>query len=94
MSKAKDYQSILTQLGLGKATEHMSEDELVILLEQLGLVDKTPVESLKIPLFESFDAKGIAKYIKDGKAKKIMIMSGAGISVAAGIPDFRQIIIY
>lgn len=31
----------------------------------------------------------IARLIQDGKCKKIVCMCGAGISVSAGIPDFR-----
>lgn len=41
------------------------------------------------PVLSSFDVEGIAEYIKEGKAKKIICMCGAGVSVSAGIPDFR-----
>lgn len=38
---------------------------------------------------ESATLEGLIKYIKDGHAKKIVFLTGAGTSVAAGIPDFR-----
>jgi len=45
------------------------------------------------PLVDALDELSlvaVAKAIRTGKCKNIIVMSGAGISVAAGIPDFRS----
>jgi len=38
----------------------------------------------------SLDIKGLANYIKNGFTNKILMLTGAGISVQSGIPDFRS----
>eukprot|EP00980_Cylindrotheca_fusiformis_P017648 scaffold5529_cov117-Cylindrotheca_fusiformis.AAC.25 len=38
---------------------------------------------------EKEDIEVLADWIQSGKAKRITVLSGAGVSVAAGIPDFR-----
>ncbi|KAF1916006.1 DHS-like NAD/FAD-binding domain-containing protein [Ampelomyces quisqualis] len=45
----------------------------------------TPPQTLKARTVEA-----LAQYIRDERAKRIVVMTGAGISTSAGIPDFRS----
>ena len=52
--------------------------------EQINKLRPKPVNGLT-----SLDINGLVNYIKTNHAKNIIILQGAGISCAAGIPDFR-----
>ena len=39
---------------------------------------------------KSRSIEGVAELIKDGKAPRIVVLTGAGVSTSAGIPDFRS----
>eukprot|EP00878_Enallax_costatus_P005040 GHUV01005300.1.p1 GENE.GHUV01005300.1~~GHUV01005300.1.p1 ORF type:complete len:247 (+),score=58.91 GHUV01005300.1:197-937(+) len=69
-------------------------DDLVGLLERkLALGDdgsKALLRQLKRePVLPTLDLAGVAQLLKSGRVKRIIAMCGAGISVSAGIPDFR-----
>lgn len=79
--KAIDY--ILESLQNGNVT-----DEIIEHLKKFGISLEYEKPKSTLVLFDSYDIKGIAKKIKE--SKKILVMAGAGISTAAGIPDFRS----
>ena len=41
-------------------------------------------------VLSSFDIDGIAEYLQRNSCRNVVVMAGAGISVSAGIPDFRS----
>ena len=55
-----------------------------------GNYDGDAAEPTPEPLLESFDLEGVAKYIEDNDVHNVIVMVGAGLSCAAGIPDFRS----
>jgi len=48
------------------------------------------MEEKFVPGLPSLDLDGLVQYIKNGHAKHVVFLTGAGTSVAAGIPDFRS----
>jgi len=47
-------------------------------------------DSVRPETLDSRTIDAVAKLIKQGKAKRIVVLTGAGISTSAGIPDFRS----
>ena len=43
-----------------------------------------------MPALSSLDLAGVARFLLAPECKSVSILTGAGVSVAAGIPDFRS----
>jgi NAD+-dependent protein deacetylase SIR2 len=57
----------------------------------MGNESSTPVdESIPPTVLSARTIDGVARYIKERDCKQIVVMTGAGISTSAGIPDFRS----
>lgn len=84
--------------GTGYISESDSEGEseggvadlIAQLRDVLSVGDELGVQLAKPALLPSFDLAGVADLIQSGRARRIIVMCGAGISVSAGIPDFRS----
>lgn len=53
-------------------------------------LDEIDFEDRKGVLEYDLTIRGVCNKIKSGKIKRIVILTGAGISSSAGIPDFRS----
>jgi len=78
--------------NLSSDEETVSESNLLNLLSNLQVREEKSTSSefsSECCLNGDLTLKGVADAINRGDIKNIIVMSGAGLSVAAGIPDFR-----
>ncbi|KDD76014.1 Sir2 family protein [Helicosporidium sp. ATCC 50920] len=73
-------------------SDEVMADLLSRMRDMLGTSRRDSESGLPAPppsRLASLDVAGVADLILSGKAKNIVVMCGAGMSVSAGIPDFR-----
>ena len=70
------------------------EDELSSGVSSLNISSSssssTPSRAPSSSLLPSFTVEAIADLMRSGRARRIIVLTGAGISVSCGIPDFRS----
>lgn len=57
---------------------------------KLGFIEKGSDQETPEQILDEVTFSGIANYIKGDKCRNIIVMTGAGVSTSAGIPDFRS----
>lgn len=74
------------------STRGLTVDALrLYLARKLGFyTDEEEENRDRVKILDELSLEGIVKYIKDKDCQNIITMAGAGISTAAGIPDFRS----
>ncbi|XP_078591613.1 NAD-dependent protein deacetylase sirtuin-2-like isoform X2 [Branchiostoma floridae x Branchiostoma japonicum] len=91
-SAAATGESSAQEQGAGEEAEQM-EHLRRLFARTLGLSQERETEegtARPQQVLDEVTVEGIAKYIRDGKCKNIIVLTGAGISTSAGIPDFRS----
>jgi len=78
-----DVSSLLERLALGDEKRHGEEKNYT----NSSLASRQPVVGGNA--LKTKDLRGVAEYVNSDACKNIVVMCGAGISVSAGIPDFR-----